>query len=261
MRLKPKKSLGQNFLHDGNIRRKIIDACAFEAGDTVCEIGAGTGLMTSLLAAKVREVFALELDTGLIPVLKQACRDLDNVTVINQDVLKFDFKVCGKSGKIKVLGNIPYYITTPIIEQLVSCRGRISLAYLTVQKEFAERIAAEAGEDAYGAFSCFVQYYCRPQLLFTIKKNSFFPAPKVDSSFLLLEMRQEPQVLVRDEARLFQLIRAAFQQRRKTLRNSLSRVVSQPALETFFRKYSIDPRIRPEQLSLKDFAHLAEQEG
>lgn len=260
MRLKPKKSLGQNFLHDGNIRRKIIDACAFDPGDTVCEIGAGTGLMTSLLAAKVKQVFALELDAGLIPVLEQACRDFDNVTVINRDVLKFDFAVCGKTGKTKVLGNIPYYITTPIIEQLVGCRERISLAFLTVQKEFGERIAAQAGEDAYGAFSCFVQYYCRPQVLFTIKKNSFFPAPKVDSCFLLLEMRQEPQVRVRDEARLFKLIRAAFQQRRKTLRNSLSRVVSQQALEQFFASSKIDPRIRAEQLSLADFARLTDQE-
>jgi len=256
MYTKPKKSLGQNFLKDPNIRRKIISACAFSPSDKVLEIGAGTGLMTGLIAGSVKEVFALEIDGSLIDVLKDNLKGFDNVNIVNKDILKFDLDQI-RAKKLKVFGNIPYYITTPIIEHLLSFRNKIDYIFLTVQKEFGKRMAADPGSKDYGSFSLFVQYYAECKILFTIKKNSFYPAPKVDSCFLRLKIRQEPVVNVADEERFFKIIRTAFQQRRKTLKNSLEGLVKESRLEEFFRICNIDPKIRPEDLSLQDFAALA----
>jgi 16S rRNA (adenine1518-N6/adenine1519-N6)-dimethyltransferase len=258
MRLKPKKNLGQNFLVDQNIQRKIIAACAFRPSDTVLEIGAGRGDLTRLIAEKAAKVYALEIDSHFCLLLREALWNYPGVSVIRQDILKFDFKkhLRPVKSKVKVFGNIPYYITTPIIERLITFRNKIEAVYLTVQKEFARRIVAVPGSKEYGSFSCFVQYYAQPKILFAIKKTSFYPSPKVDSCFLKLEIKPKAMLGKEKEGMLFKIIRAAFCQRRKTLRNSLKGVISRQRLEIFFQKYNLDPNIRPEDLGLQEFINL-----
>lgn len=255
----PKKSLGQNFLADKNIRKKIISSAQLQKSDVVLEIGGGRGEITGMIAERAGKVYVVELDRDLCAVLKKSTEELKNVEIINRDILKIDLSGCfgGLAEKIKVIGNIPYYIASPIIAHLLKHRNIIGRAFLTVQKEFAARVCSRAGSKDYGSFSCFVQYYCLPKILFHIKNTSFSPAPKVDSSFLCLEIRSAPPVKVKDESRFFRIIRAAFNQRRKTLKNSLKEVVPAERLTEFFRRYHIDTRIRPEGLTLGDFANIA----
>ncbi len=259
MYAKPKKSLGQNFLIDKNIQKKIISACALNPKDIVLEIGSGRGELTGLLAQYALRVFALEIDSGLCAVLKTNVSKYPNVKIINKDILKFDLARYFEKerNKIKILGNIPYYISSPIIEHLLKFRDKIDSIFITVQKEFAKRIAAFPGSKDYGSFSCFTQYYTIPKIMFYIKKTSFLPVPNVDSCFLRLDIRKAPAVETKDEPFLFKLIRAAFNKRRKTLRNSLSDIISKEKLGLFFSSYMIDPNIRPEDLSLHDFASLS----
>ena len=259
MQHKPKKSLGQNFLYDPNIKRKIIASCGLEGCDIVLEIGPGRGALTGPIAERVKRLYAVEIDPYLCEYLKESLKLMRNVKIIKADILKLDLgKYLGSSrASVKVIANIPYYITTPIIEALFKVRGRLGDVFLTVQKEFAHRIIASAGSKDYGAFSCFVQYYSRPSILFDIKKTCFYPAPKVDSSFLRLEIKKEQDIIAKNEESLFKIIRHAFGQRRKTLKSSLRGIICEKKLEEFFDKYSIDNRIRPEQLSLKEFAALS----
>lgn len=259
MYLKPKKSLGQNFLIDKNIQRKIIDACKLKASDIVLEIGAGRGELTAFLVDKVNKIYALEIDFSLYQVLRDRFRDYANIDIINRDILKFNLRkeFSKYKNKIKIIGNIPYYITTPILGHLLKFRHKIDTIFITLQKEFAKRMIAKPGTKDYGAFSCFIQYYAQAQIIFFIKKNCFSPRPKVDSCFVQLEIRQKPPVKIKDEKLLFKIIRLAFNKRRKTLRNSLKGVISEQKLETFFHKYGIDKKIRPEDLRLVDFANLS----
>lgn len=258
MLIKPKKKLGQNFLTDKNILRKLVASYGLSGSERVLEIGAGYGELTRLIAPHVRDLYALEIDRGLAGILKDNTSGQRNIKVINRDILKFDPRVYfkGTKGKIKVIGNIPYYITTPIIETIIGCRDKISSAFITVQKEFAERITAAKGGKEYGSFSCFVQYYTEPKVLFAIKKNSFFPPPKVDSCLLRLKMREAPAVKVKDEKVFFKIIRAAFNQRRKTLRRSLRGILPAQKLNAFLSASPAGPDARPEELSLSDFARL-----
>lgn len=258
MRAKPKKSLGQNFLVDKNIQRKIISAVSFRHGDSVLEIGSGRGEITRLIAKDVSRVYALELDHNLFKDLEDSLKDCTNVTPINKDILKFDLdKYFAKSeNKIKVFGNIPYYISSPIIEHLLIFRNKIETVFLTVQKEFGRRIVSGPGSKEYSSFSCFVQYYTEPRIIFDIKKNSFYPAPKVDSCFLKLDIRRHGAVEIGDEDSYFRIIRAAFNKRRKTLRNSLKGMIEEEKLKLFFEKFKINPDVRPEKLTLSDFANL-----
>lgn len=266
MHIKPKKSLGQNFLIDKNIQRKIISACNFNPLDTLLEIGSGSGEFTRLIAKNCLKVYALEIDQRLLPLLKENLRNVDNVEVIQADILKFDFKrflkkikinSVNNKNKLKIFGNIPYYISTPLIERVFEFRKKIGCLYLTVQKEFAQRLIASAGSKDYASISCFVQYFSQPEILFPIKRNSFYPVPGVDSVFLKISLRGEAPVKVKDEELFFRIIRAAFNQRRKTLKNSLKEVLPQQNLESFFSKFKISPNIRPEDLSLDDFAKLS----
>ena len=260
MRLKPKKSLGQNFLSDKNILAKIINACGLTPEDTVLEIGSGRGELTKFIAPRVKHLTALEIDTSLCEQLEGSLKEYKNSEIINCDVLKFNFKKYFRSAKIKrlkVIGNIPYYISTPIIEELLKHRKKIEVVFFTVQKEFADRIAARPGSKTFGSLSCFIQYYAEPEKLFLIKRNSFFPSPKVDSCLLRLKIRNKPTIKVRDEKFFFSIIRAAFNKRRKTLRNSLKDIYPSEKLTQFFVKYSITPNTRPECLSLEDFANLS----
>jgi 16S rRNA (adenine1518-N6/adenine1519-N6)-dimethyltransferase len=259
MYIKPKKRLGQNFLTDKNVQRKIMEGCAFTAQDAVLEIGPGTGIMTALLVSKVKKVYAVELDQALFSMLEASFKDNPAIELIHQDILKCNIGslVEDETNKIKVFGNIPYYITSPIIAHLLGYKDRIDSVFLTVQKEFAKRIIAKPGSKDYGSFSCFVQYYTDAQLLFVIPKGCFRPPPKVDSAFIRLKILSSPAVAVENERLFFKVIRAAFNQRRKTLRNSLSGVVPQSKLEAFFSRYGVEHRIRPEDLSVQDFARLA----
>jgi len=259
MHIKPKKRLGQNFLVDKNIQKKIVETCGLKNSDTVLEIGSGRGEITDLIAQKAGQVFALELDRNLCALLKERFNDQKNVEVINQDILKFNLRkyFSRTPGKIKVIGNIPYYISSPIIEHLFKFRDKIEGIFLTVQKEFAQRVVAPSGSKEYGSLSCFVRYFAEPKVLFHISKTCFYPVPKVDSSFFRLDIRRKLPLKAKDEKLLFKIIRAAFNKRRKTLRNSLEGVIPLQKLNEFFHKYGIDPNTRPEKLSLQDFINLA----
>lgn len=259
MRAKPKKSLGQNFLVDGNIRRKIVAACGFTGNDIVLEVGSGSAQMTPLIAERVKKLYAVEIDRRLIDPLTEKTKAYPNVNIINADILKFDLNSIPlpAGSRIKVFGNIPYYITTPIIERVFDFRDIIIEAYLLVQKEFCRRITAASGGKEYGSFSCFVQYYSKAESLFDVKKNSFYPVPKVDSSLLKLSLKREAQLKPEEEELLFKIIRAGFNKRRKTLRNSLKGVIEEEKLERFFKTCGFKSDIRPEQLSLGDFQRLA----
>jgi len=261
MYIKPKKSLGQNFLIDKNIQKKIIRACHLSKEDIVLEIGAGRGDLTVQLTQSAKKVYALEVDRRLYPHLDQIADIYDNCQIIKTDILKFDINKFLDDQqikqKIKVIGNIPYYISSPIIEQLIRYRQAINLAFITVQKEFGRRARAVPGSKEYGSFSCFVQYYCVCEILFEIKKNSFKPAPNVESCFLSLAFREKAAVLAQDEGRLFKIIRTAFNQRRKTLRNSLDGLVAQERLKNFLQGAGLDKNVRPEDLSLGQFADLS----
>jgi 16S rRNA (adenine1518-N6/adenine1519-N6)-dimethyltransferase len=258
MFIKPKKSLGQNFLFDPNIQRKIVSACNLSAEDIVLEIGAGKGDLTQQLAKSVKKVYALEIDRRLFPVLEEKFNSYSNCQLLKGSVLEFDIEKFLRSNsikqKIKVIGNIPYYISSPIIERLIRYRADIDTAFMTVQKEFGRRVIALPGSKEYGSFSCFVQYYAESKIIFEIKKGSFNPSPKVDSCFLSLKFRMSPPFEVKDEKIFFKLIRTAFNQRRKTLRNSLAGLVELDLLEKFLDQGGINRNVRPEDLSLADFA-------
>jgi len=251
-----KKSLGQNFLVDANIQRKITQACALTENDCVLEIGAGKGALTRMIGQRVKQLYALEIDQLLCQALSRDFAGLNNIKIIHADILKFDISALTEL-RLKVIGNIPYYISSPIIERLIGFRKKISDIYITVQNEFARRACAPSGSKEYGSFSCFVQYYCKCSILFTITKNCFYPVPKVDSAFMHIHIRSNSPFKLKDEGLFFKTIRAAFSHRRKTLRNSLDGVVTKEALEKFFSSTKIREDIRPEMLSLEDFAALA----
>jgi len=259
MQIKPKKRLGQSFLIDPNIKRKIIASCGLSQKDTVLEIGAGRGELTKLIAENAGSVFTVEIDSSLIETLKNNLIAYPNVTIINCDILKLDLSglgiKCGK--KLKVIGNIPYYISTPIIEHLLRYRHRVDAIFLTVQKEYARRLTALPGGADYGSLSCFVQYHAVPEILFYIKKNCFFPAPRVDSAFVRILLKANKRMGPGKERRLFKIIRTAFNQRRKTLRNSLKGIIPKSKLEHYLENRSLDNNIRPQMLSLDDFIGLS----
>jgi len=247
MRQKAKKKLGQNFLIDQNIQRKIISSLGLSGSDIVLEIGSGRGALTKLLCEKVFAVYAVEIDEELCASLKEEFKFTRNLKIIHSDFLKLDLLPILKEGKIKAVGNIPYYISSPIIERLLQFNKKISAIFLTVQKEFALRITAQPGSKAYGALSCFVQYYTQPKILFLISRNCFTPTPKVDSAFISLTPRLQKMLPSKEEDLFFKIVRSAFSKRRKTLRNSLKNIVPPGALKGHAHK-------RAEELSLQDFA-------
>lgn len=263
MHIKPKKSLGQNFLIDANIQKKIIKACSLTNEDVILEIGAGKGYLSGQLAQAAKQLYALEIDSRLYPSLDQALGPFDNCRIIKADILKFNISKFAEDNsitqKIKIIGNIPYYISSPIIEHLINYRDNISLVFLTVQKEFGRRIVAPPGSKEFGSFSCFAQYYAEYKILFEVSRNCFRPHPKVDSCFLSMKFRQVPAVRVDDEGLFFKLIRTAFGQRRKTLRNSLEGLLDAQELENVLAGFGASRDVRPEELSLEQFAALAKK--
>jgi len=260
MQIKPKKSLGQNFLTDKNMQKKIISSCKLTQEDIVLEIGSGRGDLTVLLAEQARKVYALEIDERFYPILERSLGPYHNCQILKCDILKLNIKELLQTQKvdqkIKVIGNIPYYISSPIIEHLINYRHDVSEVFITVQKEFARRVSSAFGSKEYGSFSCFVQYYMQCKILLEISRQCFHPTPKVDSAFLSLKFRNKPIVKIADEGEFFKLIRKAFNQRRKTLRNSLEDLVDKQILESFFVDEGIDRNIRPEDFSLAQFARL-----
>ncbi|MFH1189465.1 MAG: 16S rRNA (adenine(1518)-N(6)/adenine(1519)-N(6))-dimethyltransferase RsmA [Candidatus Omnitrophota bacterium] len=260
---RPLKRLGENYLIDPNIKDKIIAAASLSAQDTVLEIGPGFGAITADIAGSGARVFAVEKDKKAFSILSgMMSKSFPNLTLVQGDILEFDLKgMMGAADKIKVIGNLPYYITTPIIEYLIANRAAVSSAIVMVQREFADRILAAPGEEDYASLSCFVRYYMKPAHIHTVSRASFYPEPDVDSSLIRIDLLDTPSVDVRDEELLFRIIRGAFNQRRKSIINSLSRegVLDMPKedLSGILAGLRIDPRIRPERLGLDDFAKIA----
>lgn len=255
MHQKPKKRLGQNFLTDKNIQNKIIEHSELKETETVLEIGPGRGELTRLLLEKAKKVIAVEIDKELCKLLREKFAAYNNLELINADILTLDLSGFGKP---KVIANLPYYISTPAIIHILKYRKNIEMAYLTLQKELAKRMSASAGTKDYGAFSCLAQFYTQPKLLFPIKNSSFWPKPKVDSCFVELKMLPEPKVAVKNETFFFKLIRLAFNQRRKLLKNSLARLFPQSKISDCLKAIGLKQKIRAEELSLSDFARLAD---
>ena len=257
------KSLGQNFLTDESVPRRIAEMSgAAECGNAI-EVGPGMGCLSAELCRRADKVVAVELDRALMPVLAETLADYDNFEVVHGDVLETDLAALCKEkfgdGKAIACANLPYYITTPAITALLES-GAFEQVTVMVQKEVAQRICAPAGKGDYGAFSVFCQYYAEPELLFDVPASCFIPQPKVTSAVLKLTMRKEPVCEIRDEGMFFKVVRAAFAQRRKTLLNALSAGFSQfdkPALAGVIEACGFAPTVRGETLDIPGFAAIA----
>lgn len=257
-----KKSFGQNFLIDSHVIDKIIRAAEITPEDNVLEIGPGIGTLTQYLAESAGKVVAVEIDEKLIPVLEETLAEYDNVRVINEDILKCDIDSIFGGEPFKVVANLPYYITTPIIMGLLEGKSHFDSLTVMIQKEVADRMKAGPGTKDYGALSLAVQYYAEPYLAANVPPNCFMPRPNVGSAVIRLKRRPEPAVQVKDEKLLFGLIRAAFMERRKTLlnavKNSKELDISKERVEEVLTELGIDTRIRGEALNLEQFALLAD---
>jgi 16S rRNA (adenine1518-N6/adenine1519-N6)-dimethyltransferase len=250
----PKKHLSQNFLYDPKILKRIIQIAGIVPEDTVVEIGPGPGRLTRLLAERAGRVIAVELDRDLFTRLRSETRDLGNLELVQGDALKYPYEDLGNS--FKVVANIPYHITTPLIFRLMETKDMLRSMTLTVQKEVAERVAASPGSKAYGVLSVMVQYHGRARLKFVIPRGAFRPRPRVDSACLHVDISGSPTVAVKDEALFRRVVKTAFSQRRKTLRNSLKALAGDS--EAALLQAGIDPSLRAETLSIQDFARLAD---
>ncbi|MDE6626101.1 MAG: 16S rRNA (adenine(1518)-N(6)/adenine(1519)-N(6))-dimethyltransferase RsmA [Lachnospiraceae bacterium] len=262
------KKFGQNFLIDEHVLNKIIAASGVTKKDVVLEIGPGFGTMTQYLAEAAKEVIAVEIDKALIPILQETLQDYDNITLMNEDILKVDIRalVEEKNGgrPIKVVANLPYYITTPIIMGLFE--GHVPLDNITVmvQKEVAQRMQAGPGTKDYGALSLAVQFYACPYIVANVPPNCFIPRPSVGSAVIRLSRWDDPPVQVQDEKFMFALIRASFNQRRKTLQNSLVNGgigVEKEQVMSALKQMNLPPAVRGEALTLEQFAKLSDLLG
>lgn len=259
------KRYGQNFLIDSHILEKIIEAAEITKEDMVLEIGPGIGTMTQYLAEHAREVVAVEIDKTLIPILEDTLSVYDNVTVINEDILKVDMEALAreKNGNrpIKVVANLPYYITTPIIMGLFESHTPLASITIMVQKEVADRMQAGPGTKDYGALSLAVQYYAKPEIMMNVSPSCFIPKPNVGSAVIRLTRYEQNPVQVKDEDFLFSLIRAAFGQRRKTLVNSLTNAsflsVSKEEILRALSEMGVSETVRGEALTLEEFTKLS----
>ena len=260
------KKFGQNFLIDTHVLEKIISAAGITKNDCVLEIGPGIGTMTQYLAENAGHVVAVEIDRNLIPILKETLADYDNVTVINEDILRVDIKALAEEyngGKpIKVVANLPYYITTPIIMGLFESGVPIDNITVMVQKEVADRMKEGPGSKDYDALSLAVQYYAEPEIVANVPPNCFIPRPNVGSAVIRLTRHKEMPVEVKDPALMFKIIRASFNQRRKTLQNGLGNAPELPytkeQIAAAIAEMGLTPTIRGEALSLAQFAQLSD---
>lgn len=260
------KKFGQNFLIDTHVLDKIISAAGMTKEDTVLEVGPGIGTMTQRLSQAAGQVIAVEIDTNLIPILKDTLQDCENVTVINEDILKIDIKKMaeekGGGRPVKVVANLPYYITTPIIMGLFESGVPIDNITVMVQKEVADRMKEGPGSKDYGALSLAVQYYAEPEIVANVPPNCFIPRPNVGSAVIRLTRHKEMPVEVKDPALMFKIIRASFNQRRKTLQNGLGNASELPytkeQIAAAIAEMGLTPTIRGEALSLAQFAQLSD---
>lgn len=263
------KKFGQNFLIDTHVLDKIIDASGVTEDDFVLEIGPGIGTMTQYLCERAREVVAVEIDKNLIPILSDTLKNYSNVTVINEDILKLDICKLAEEknqGKpIKVVANLPYYITTPIIMGLFESHVPIDSITIMVQKEVAERMQEKPGSKEYGALSLAVQYYAKPEIVENVPPNCFMPRPNVGSAVIRLTRHEKPPVEVEDEKLMFRIIRASFNQRRKTLANGLNNSpeihLPKEVIQESIVSLGVPENIRGEALSLEQFAELSNEIG
>lgn len=263
-----KKSFGQNFLTDTNILQKIVDTAEIDKNVNVIEIGPGIGALTEFLAENAAEVMAFEIDDRLIPILADTLRDFDNVKVINEDILKSDLQsrikeFANPDLPIKVVANLPYYITTPILMHLIESKIPFAEFVVMMQKEVADRISAEPNTKAYGSLSIAVQYYMTAKVAFVVPRTVFVPAPNVDSAILKMTRREQPLVQVKDEDFFFRVSKISFVHRRKTLWNNLTSHFgkadeTKSKLEQALEIAEIKPSIRGEALSIAEFAKLAD---
>ena len=263
-----KKSFGQNFLTDTNILQKIVDTAEIDKKVNVIEIGPGIGALTEFLAESAVEVMAFEIDDRLVPILADTLRDFDNVTVVNQDILKVDLAQYIAEFKnpdlpIKVVANLPYYITTPILMHLIESGIPFSEFVVMMQREVADRISAQPNTKAYGSLSIAVQYYMTAKVAFIVPRTVFVPAPNVDSAILKMVRRDQPAVAVQDEKFFFKVSKASFVHRRKTLWNNLTSYFGKSEetkgkLTAALERAELSPSVRGEALSLEEFARLAD---
>ena len=263
-----KKSFGQNFLTDTNILQKIVDTAEVDKKVNVIEIGPGIGALTEFLAESAAEVMAFEIDDRLVPILADTLRDFDNVTVVNQDILKVDLAQYIAEFKnpdlpIKVVANLPYYITTPILMHLIESGIPFSEFVVMMQKEVADRISAQPNTKAYGSLSIAVQYYMTAKVAFIVPRTVFVPAPNVDSAILKMLRREQPAVEVQDEKFFFKVSKASFVHRRKTLWNNLTSYFGKSEevktkLERALEKADLVANVRGEALDLAAFARLSD---
>ena len=263
-----KKSFGQNFLTDTNILQKIVDTAEIDGQVNVIEIGPGIGALTEFLAERAAQVMAFEIDHRLVPILADTLRDFDNVTVVNEDILKVDLAQHIQNFKnpdlpIKVVANLPYYITTPILMHLIESGIPFSEFVVMMQKEVADRISAKPNTKAYGSLSIAVQYYMTAKVAFIVPRTVFVPAPNVDSAILKMVRRPEPAVAVEDEKFFFKVSKASFTHRRKTLWNNLTGYFGKTEevkdkLTKALDQAGLSPSVRGEALGLEEFASLAD---
>jgi 16S rRNA (adenine1518-N6/adenine1519-N6)-dimethyltransferase len=272
--IKARKSLGQNFLTDDHVARRIIEDVSPTRKDAIIEIGPGTGALTHMLAARSAHVTAVEIDSRLADELRERSK-IDNLTIVNADALTVSWDeiindatsslgaapgASGTSGRVRVVANLPYYISTPIIEKLLSVGHRIFDMTLMLQKEVADRVTGEPGGKEYGYLSVLVQYYCAATMLFEVPPSAFTPAPKVNSAVIRLRVREQPAVKVADVRGFFAMVRASFAQRRKTILNNLKAAAATHEFavcpESALEAASVAPQRRAETLTIEEFARL-----
>jgi len=262
-----RKDLGQNLLVDMSVRDRIVEAASVSPADIVIEIGPGKGVLTFSLARRALFLLAVEIDRRFCDYLKEWMGDLPNAEVRHGDFLRMTLREeveklrqrFPNAAGVKIVSNVPFYITTPIVTKIVENRSSIDGCVLTVQKEVAERFAAEPGSKRYGAITLFLNYYAKVSILFHVSKEAFRPKPEVDAAVISIVPRTKPAVEVRDEEFFFRVVRAAFEQRRKMLKNSLLRLgFPQETMQLALRESGLDPSLRPERVSMKDFAGLAD---
>ena len=254
------KSLGQNFLIDESVLTDIVEGADVDDKDFIIEIGPGVGTLTAKLLMKAKRVTSIELDNDLIPILQEELGEYENFNLIHNDALKVDFnELIGDEESVKLVANLPYYVTTPIIVKLLKDGYNFKSLTIMIQKEVAERIDAQPNCKEYGALSVLVQYYCNTSIVRRVAPSCFIPRPKVESIVIRLDRLKEPRVKTKDEKIMFELVRAGFNMRRKTLWNAAKAFgLSKEKLEEAFEKSGIDPKRRAETLSIQEFSDLAD---
>lgn len=262
-RIRPVKRLGQSFLVDNNITARIVEASGIREGDTVVEIGAGLGAMTAMISPRSKKVIALEIDPKLVEVLESELGDLPNIEIVHIDVLRYDFSSPLRGGgRIRVIGNIPYNVSSQILFRLIEFREHVSSAALMLQREVAERITAPPGTKQYGILSVIISMYASVSRLMTVPATCFYPVPQVDSAVLQMEMREGPLYPLGDHAIFIETVKAAFAKRRKTLANNLKGMASVRSREidtsSLLATAGIDGQRRGETLTVEELGRLSE---